>query len=165
MKASPHHLASLLHFGSHCVACWVRRDFLWSLHQRTRPLFRTINGAEDIRFHNYLITPGPEYASACQGLQSCLPRPSTTTSAIARSFEGLWHWAIAKHCKDGSDEPGTAACAGRPGADERLPIHLNLADPRRRATDRWFYCPNSAGTPRYVYSSRRLSGKALLQAP
>ncbi|CAE7838867.1 Prkcsh [Symbiodinium sp. CCMP2592] len=40
-------------------------------------------------------------------------------------------------CEDGSDEPGTAACAGRPGAD-----------------DRWFYCPNSAGTPRYVYSSR-----------
>ncbi|CAE7949455.1 unnamed protein product [Symbiodinium sp. KB8] len=40
-------------------------------------------------------------------------------------------------CEDGSDEPGTAACAGRPGADER-----------------WFYCPNSAGTPRYVYSSR-----------
>ncbi|CAE6933381.1 unnamed protein product [Symbiodinium natans] len=40
-------------------------------------------------------------------------------------------------CEDGSDEPGTAACAGWPGTD-----------------DRWFYCPNAAGTPRYVYRSR-----------
>ena len=36
-------------------------------------------------------------------------------------------------CDDGSDEPGTAACA---------------------QSDRWFYCPNEGGNARYVYPSR-----------
>lgn len=39
-------------------------------------------------------------------------------------------------CADGSDEPGTGACAGR------------------RATGKGFYCPNAGAAPRYLFPSR-----------
>ncbi|CAJ1332259.1 unnamed protein product [Effrenium voratum] len=42
-------------------------------------------------------------------------------------------------CEDGSDEPGTAACAGR--GQETL-----------------FYCPNAEGIPRLIYTSRVRDG-------
>lgn len=41
-------------------------------------------------------------------------------------------------CSDGSDEPGTGACAG---------VVSESSQP-------WFYCPNSGGAPRYLYPSR-----------
>lgn len=39
-------------------------------------------------------------------------------------------------CRDGSDEPGTDACAGA-----------------GQGVDRYFYCPNKLSQPRYIYSS------------
>ena len=104
----------------------LRRDFL------NPAQYRRIFGTEGIPSPTSLFllasrTPqSPSIENACICLRASeLPLPATAVNDDFCDCEDGRAWVsfgagLGFCAKDGSDEPGTAACAGRPGADERL---------------------------------------------
>lgn len=87
----------------------------------------SLHSVSAVAFHGVGPEDESRFADAAVGIKCLDGKASVPPNAVNDDF---------CDCVDGSDEPGTGACAGRAGKGKG------------------FYCPNEGAAPRYVFPSR-----------